>query len=220
MLRRGYYSEIICTCSKHKLECLPFSPCWSCLIQSGSDKEEQVIQGLKIGSAQKTLCPIIVRAWRHVQWEAFFQCAERKAPALHVSDYSCEQIHEAGKVFARSALPNFCLLGTSDEQAHLELSLNLPDSKDVHGLRPAKARLGGFHGWGGGGRLWRDAAQHVRVLTLSRLAVLHVMMMVVVVMMRGRDLSIVQEWGGLCLLATAGGVQAFQRRVHIIHQGF
>ena len=88
---------------------------------------------------------------------------------------------------------------------------HLPDSEDVHGLWPSEATLRWDRGRGGG-QLWWDVA-----LTMPRLVVLRVM--VVMVLVWGRDLSIVQQWGGLCLLTTAGGVQALQRGVHIIHQG-
>lgn len=71
---------------------------------------------------------------------------------------------------------------------------HLPDSKDVHGLRPSEARLGGVCGWGWGGRLGGGMVYRLWVLNLPWLVKLCVvmMMMMVVVWLWGGGLSVVQ----------------------------
>lgn len=58
-----------------------------------------------------------------------------------------------------------------------------------------------------------------RLVAVRRVVVEVVVEVEVLVLVRGRALAVVQQRRGLGLLAAAGGVQALQRRVHVIHQG-
>lgn len=111
----------------------------------------------------------------------------------------------------------------------------VPDGEDVHGLRAPHAGLRrvGQRG-GGGGQLRGQVARGVRVLSLPRRVVMHVRVMgvmvkvvvemmvvvlVVLLLLGGGWLTIVEQRGGFRLWAAAGGVEALQGGVHVVHQG-
>lgn len=62
-------------------------------------RKERVIQGIKTGSGEETLCPIIERVWKadSVQSEASFPVSrEKRVGAPHVCVATHMQMYEAG----------------------------------------------------------------------------------------------------------------------------